>query len=183
MFKRTLILVSSFCLLVFPASAGPDDFVAGKTIPEYGKIAAVSVDKPLSPNSKFKIAFDTAKGAKPGELNRTLTSAARFINMHTAAGVKEKNIKLAIVLHGGAVKDVTLEEHYAEIQDADPLKNANAALVKTLIEHGVLFYVCGQSAAYYDVSNEDLLPGVEMSLSAMTVHSQLQQQGYTLNPF
>ncbi|HBH44411.1 MAG TPA: hypothetical protein DDY28_08390, partial [Hyphomonas atlantica] len=43
--------------------------------------------------------------------------------------------------------------------------------------------LCGQTAAYRDVTKADLLPGVEMSLSAMTAHAQLQQDGYTLNPF
>jgi hypothetical protein len=33
------------------------------------------------------------------------------------------------------------------------------------------------------VKTEDLLPGVEMALSAMTAHALLQQQGYTFNPF
>ena len=33
------------------------------------------------------------------------------------------------------------------------------------------------------VTNDDLLPGVELALSAMTMHALLQQKGYTLNPF
>jgi len=104
--------------------------------------------------------------------------------MHTAASIKEKNIKLAIVIHGGATKDVTKEAYYSSSQEGDDKKeNANAALIKTLIEHGVEFYVCGQSAAYYDVDNTDLLPDVKMALSAMTAHALLQQKGYTLNPF
>ena len=36
---------------------------------------------------------------------------------------------------------------------------------------------------FYDITGGDLLPGVEMSLSAMTAHALLQQDGYTLNPF
>jgi hypothetical protein len=36
---------------------------------------------------------------------------------------------------------------------------------------------------YYDIGKDDLLPKVELSLSAMTTHAQLQSQGYTLNPF
>jgi len=183
--KTKFSLYAAGLLLVGSVSAfaGPDDFVAGKTIPAYGKIAAVDVDQRVYSYSKFKIAFDTAKGADAGELNRTLTSAARFINMHTEAGVKPKNIKLAIVVHGGAVKDVTNDAFYAEGQDGTPVSNANAALVKTLIENGVEFYVCGQSAVYYGVGNDDLLPGVKMSLSAMTAHALLQQKKYTLNPF
>ena len=52
-----------------------------------------------------------------------------------------------------------------------------------MIDQGVRVIVCGQSAAYYDVENDALLPGVEMALSAMTAHAVLQQQGYALNPF
>jgi len=171
-------------LVPISAFAGPDDFTAGKTIPEYGKIAPVDVDQPVKSYSKFKIAFDTAKHAKPGELNRTLSSAARFINMHTEAGVKAKNIKLAVVIHGGATRDIARNEYYHARQDGnDILDNANAGLVKALIDNGVQIFVCGQSAAYYDLKNEDLLPGVQMSLSAMTSHALLQQKGYTLNPF
>tara|TARA_Y100000588_G_scaffold170524_1_gene184375 strand:+ start:507 stop:614 length:108 start_codon:yes stop_codon:yes gene_type:complete len=33
------------------------------------------------------------------------------------------------------------------------------------------------------VKQQQLIPGVQMALSAMTAHAQLQQQGYTLNPF
>ncbi len=166
------------------ALAGSDAFKQGQAIPEFGKIAEIKVDQPVYKHHKFKVAFDVSKQAEAGELNRNLVSAARFINMHTAAGVKEKNIKLAIVLHGGAAKDVTRAEYYAGTQEGDSKKeNANAALVKTLINHGVEFYVCGQTAAYYDIKNEDLLPGVKMALSAMTAHALLQQKGYTLNPF
>ena len=196
---RTLFLTIVASLMVAaPALAGPDAFTAGKTIPEYGKIAQVKVDQPVYKHNKFKVVFDVNKQADAGELNRNLVSAARFINMHTAAGVKEKNIKLAIVLHGGAATDVTRDGFYKNAQkkkaaadttviegaDAVDFKsNANAALVKTLIDHGVEFYVCGQTAAYYDIDNTDLLPDVKMALSAMTAHALLQQKGYTLNPF
>ena len=181
--KFAVAILSLSVVASVSAWASPDDFVAGKTIPEYGKIARVKIDQPVDSHSEFKTAFDTSKGAKLGELNRTLTSAARFINMHTDAGVKQDNIRLAVVLHGGASKDVTLNSYYKSTQEGEALDNENAALVKTLIEHGVSIYICGQSAAYYDIDNDDLLPGVQMSLSAMTAHALLQQNGYTLNPF
>ena len=62
-------------------------------------------------------------------------------------------------------------------------ENPNAALVDALIKAGVRIIVCGQSAAGQGVKKTDLLPGVELALSAMTAHALLQQQGYTLNPF
>lgn len=43
--------------------------------------------------------------------------------------------------------------------------------------------LCGQSAAYYQVQNADLVPGVQMALSAMTAHAVLAREGYSLNPF
>ncbi len=52
-----------------------------------------------------------------------------------------------------------------------------------MLEAGVRFIVCGQSAAGQGVANDDLIDGVEVALSAMTAHALLQQQGYTVNPF
>ena len=192
---KTLFLIAAACIMSsVPALAEPEAFTSGQSIPEFGKIAEVKVDQPVYRHHKFKVAFDVSKQADTGELNRNLVSVARFINMHTAAGVKEKNIKLAVVIHGGATKDVTNETYYnasqngasqnGASQDGDDKKaNANAALIKTLIDHGVEVYVCGQSAVFYDIDNTDLLPDVKMALSAMTAHALLQQKGYTLNPF
>lgn len=179
-----LAVVSALSFSSF-AYAGPEAFSAGKAIPEFGKIAHVDVDQPVYGYSKFKVAFDVSARTDAGKINRKLESAARFINMHDAAGVKVKNIKLAIVLHGGAVRDVTGAEYYTTSlkPDEEKSENVNAALVEALVAKGVKFYVCGQSAAYYDVKNTDLLPGVDMALSAMTAHALLQQKGYTLNPF
>ena len=91
--------------------------------------------------------------------------------MHARAGVDPNRIELAVVVHGTAVHDVSGESP------------ASADLVATLVKLGVRIIVCGQSAAYYDVETGDLLPGVEMALSAMTAHALLQQEGFTINPF
>jgi len=91
------------------------------------------------------------------------------------------NIQLAIVVHGGAAFDLTNQEFFAAHKDGR--KNASAAAIAQLQDHGVQIYLCGQSAAAHGITNADLLPGVKMSLSAMTAHALLQQQGYTINPF
>ncbi len=152
--------------------AGPEDFSTGPLIEGYGPAAGVDVTMPLPRDTVFRIAFDAAKGAGEDALNTTLTSAARFMNMQVAHGVPANNLHLAVVIHGGAVADVTTAS-------AGP----NTGLVAALQEHGVRLVVCGQSAAYRGLKNGDLLPGVEMALSAMTAHALLQQEGYTLNPF
>ncbi len=163
------------------ALAGVDAFHPGPVIPGFGKIADVVIEQPIPEGTVFRVRFDASKGAAPGALNRTLESAARFLNMHAANGVPEDNIHLAVVLHGKAAMDVTRAAYYGPHHDGKA--NANAALVAALAAHGVRLYVCGQTAAYYGIRNEDLLPGATMALSAMTAHALLAREGYTLNPF
>lgn len=159
-----------------PAFAGPDDFKTGPLIPEYGRIIVVPGAEPLAANTVFNVAFDvTQRGEKDG-VNRRFESAARFLNMHAAVGVAPENMKLAVVVHGPAVLDLTNDTVYGG-------DNKNADLIRLLLANGVSVHVCGQSAAYQNVKAEDLLPGVKMAVSAMTAHALLQQQGYTLNPF
>jgi len=158
-------------ILTTPVFAGEDAFRPGVAIPAYGKIAEVPGMSPIPAGAMFKVRFDISKPAQKDEINRNLDSAARFINMHTDAGVILNRINLAMVIHGAAVKNMTQN---------DP---KNAALIKALSEKGVKFYVCGQSAAWHSVKMEDLTPGVEMALSAMTAHALLDAEGYSLNPF
>jgi intracellular sulfur oxidation DsrE/DsrF family protein len=174
------VIIGVFAFVTSPTLAGPADFGPGPLISDYGRIAAVESDMSIPETTVMRVAFDVTNQADAGEFNRSISSAARFLNMHVAAGMPAENIHLAIVLHGSAVHDVTNAAHYDDLMQTP---NANAPLIATLIEHGVEFYVCGQSAVYHDVENAALLPGVNMALSAMTAHALLQQNGYTLNPF
>jgi intracellular sulfur oxidation DsrE/DsrF family protein len=61
--------------------------------------------------------------------------------------------------------------------------NANAGLVAALVANGVEIILCGQSVANAGIEPDSLLPGVRLSLSAMTAFALLQQDGYTVNPF
>ena len=179
MFLRSAVALGLFSLAT-PAFADDAAFSTGPVIAEFGPAAAVETDFDIPEGAAFKHSFDVSKQAEAGALNRSLVSAARFLNMHGRAGVAPENMALALVIHGGATKDVTKAGYYAETVGGE---NANAALINALRAQGVRIIVCGQSAAYYGVANDDLLPGVEMALSAMTAHALLQQQGYTVNPF
>jgi intracellular sulfur oxidation DsrE/DsrF family protein len=171
----------AICLLPSVAFAGPDNFKIGPVFEAFGPVATVPDAQALPASSEFKISFDTAKASEGEALNRTLESAARFINMHAAAGVDPDNVDVAVIVHGGAAFDLLTAEPFAARRDG--AANPNAALINALTDHGVRIILCGQTAAYRDISADDLLPGVEMALSAMTAHAQLQQAGYTLNPF
>jgi intracellular sulfur oxidation DsrE/DsrF family protein len=170
--------------LAFAAPAAAQDMSAFKTGPvfeKFGPHAPVEGATEIPADAKFAIAFDVAKPADEGKANRTFESAARFINMHVAAGVDPKNIKIAVVVHSTASMDLMKDSAWFAREKGE--FNPSAAMLSQMLDHGVRFIVCGQSASVYDVSKEDLVPGVEMNLSAMTAHAQLQQQGYTVNPF
>ncbi|WP_100260345.1 DsrE family protein [Qipengyuania seohaensis] len=173
--ETRLFRAASLAALACAAPVAAQDMSAFKTGPviaQFGPHAPVEGIGEVPGDTEFSIAFDVAKPADEGARNRGFESAARFINMHVAHGVPEDNIRIAVVVHGKAVNDLL----------ASP-DNTSADMVQVMLGQGVRFIVCGQSAVAYGVTQDELLPGVEMALSAMTAHALLQQRGYTVNPF
>jgi len=180
----SIVNLACLILLMFSleaqAASGLSAFESGAVIKDFGRIAAVDNQLPIPENMTFKVVFDLGQAAEEGKINRQIDTLARFINMHVANGVKLENIELAMVVHGKAAMDMT-GDFYQKLNKGT--LNANQALIAELTKHQVKFYVCGQTAAYYGIGAEDLLPGVNMALSALTAHAILAQQGYSLNPF
>lgn len=163
-------------ILASPAVwAGFENFSTGPVVEEFGPAAVVAAAS-VPDSATFKIAFDLSEAAKPEKTNTGLESAARLLNMHAKAGLSADDTEVAIVVHGGAAMDLVTDERRGE-------ENPNAVLVAALIDAGVTIQLCGQTAAYRDIEAQDLLPGVSLSVSAMTAHALLQQNGFTLNPF
>lgn len=158
-------------------------FKPGPVLSEFGAHAPVPGTERLPADSRFAIAFDVSTPAGESGPNRGFDSAARFLNMHVANGVPQENIRLVVVVHGKAALELLTNAAYA----ANPLSrqgdNPSAKLVEALLAADVRLILCGQSAAAYGIKPEDLIPGVEMSLSAMTAHALLQKNGFTVNPF
>ena len=163
----------------------PAEFSTGPVIKDFGPVVAVQQSVPLSGDERFKVAFDAVEQGETGKINRRFESLARFLNMHARAGVPAEQIQLALVVHGKAGFDLLSAEHYRakHTELNKDASNPNAALLAALQEAGVRVILCGQSAAYLGIDKAQLLPNVEMALSAMTAHALLQQQGYTINPF
>ncbi|EAQ28110.1 hypothetical protein NAP1_10963 [Erythrobacter sp. NAP1] len=162
-------------LIASPLSAqqaSREAFATGPVFDEFGPHAPVPDVEPIPSFSRFEIAFDVATAAEDGARNRGFESAARFMNMHVAAGVPEDRIKLVVVVHGLAAGDLVSGEG-----------NTSEPMIRAMLDRGIRFILCGQSAAARGVNPDELIEGVEMQLSAMTAHALLQQQGYTVNPF
>lgn len=170
-------LAFGMALLLAPAAhaADPAGFTRGPVIADYGPVADVPDAAPIPPGTHFKVIFDVSEAAADGSVNAGIESAARFLNMHARAGIPPENISIAIVVRGGAVRDLTTRPRPGS-------SNPNAPLIAALIAHHVDIYVCGQAAAHANIATSELLPGVHVALSALTEFALLQQQGYTLIP-
>ncbi len=183
--RKIWIAAVAALLAATPAAAQQADmsaFTPGPVFTDFGPVADIAdADFLIPEGAEFHVAFDVAEPAEDGALNRTFNSAARLINMHARAGVEPMNNRAAVVVHGRAVFDVLHAEAWTA--NGREGENGSAEAIRQMIDQGVRFIVCGQSATAYGVSADDLLPGVEMALSAMTAHAVLQQHGYTVNPF
>jgi len=168
-----VILVSG---MIAHAQTLPEAFTPGPVIEEFGPSAAVEGALPLAKDIELKVAFDIADTEERGGVNRQFETVARFLNMHARAGVDRDAIKPAIVVHGGAAQYLVQPGPTEDATDT-------TRLVIALLDAGVPIYLCGQTAAARGLTKDDLIPGVELSLSAMTAHAQLAQGGYSLNPF
>jgi len=158
-------------------------FKPGPVIADMGAHAPVPGVEQLPADSQFAIAFDVSAPAAEGAPNRGFDSAARFLNMHVAHGVPQENIRLVVVVHGKAALELLTDAAHAANPASRKGDNPSGKLVRALLEEDVRFVLCGQTAAAYGIKPEDLIPGVEMALSAMTAHAVLQKNGFTVNPF
>lgn len=167
-------------LSVFNCWAANEPFTDGPLIFGFGKHAAVQQDLLPGKDMQFKVVFDVGSTADPKKLNKRFDSLARFLNMHVANGIAPEHIQLALVIHGKASNDVLNEIAY---QKKFAVGNPNHELLQSLLKHKVRIMLCGQSATYHQVQNADMIPGVQMALSAMTAHAILASEGYSQNPF
>ena len=105
----TALALGLMAALTVPVAAQEPDLSAFETGPvftEFGRHVAVDTTNALPADTRFAVAFDVVDAAEGDARNRGFESAARFINMHVAAGVPEKNIRVAVVVHGKAVFDL-----------------------------------------------------------------------------
>ncbi len=179
-----ILIACAVCYLVFTSTANAQNrqaFTDGPIIKGFGKVADVDSDVEIPEGFEFKIRFDVGRKASVGAINSSFDSVARLINLHARAGVPIENMDIAIVVHGSAALDLGNKQFYSARNAGK--ENGSATAIATLQKHNVTFYLCGQSAAYQEVTKNDLLDGVKLGWSAMTIHAILDKQGYSLNPF
>ncbi|MEN8040422.1 MAG: DsrE family protein [Actinomycetota bacterium] len=140
----------------------------------------LTIGMELPSGAAWKHAFD-APIPGGGEVNGGLGRADAFVEIMEAAGAGPDQVTVAVVVHGKAVFDVVnATRHVSEVEGSD---HPNADLVERILDAGGEIWVCARSAAWQNVGDDDLLPGVRFAPSAMTAHAELQRRGFSLNPY
>lgn len=178
-FSLSLALMVMFALTPARAAESPE---TGPVIEHFGPVYPVPEDSyNLIPGTNYKVSMDVGSAShQAGKPNRSIESIARFLNMHARNGIDPEDLEISVVLHGTSAQAALHRQSHARLIGQS---NPSALLVEALAEKGVRFYLCGQTAAHYGYTNEDLMPEVTMAVSAMTAHVRLQSEGFTLIPF
>jgi intracellular sulfur oxidation DsrE/DsrF family protein len=134
------------------------------------------------PNMDYKILFEVVSNNPDStikEINSGLDEVARVINLHIASGIPAHKIKVVIVVHAAALNAIKTNEAYQKKYKTD---NPNLKLISDMEKIGARFIACGQAMAFFEVKKEELLPEVKISLTAQTVLTSYQLQGYVWHP-
>lgn len=151
-------------------STGPIVEAGGPTFAVEGLTFQTPMDR------EYKAVFELVSAASaPERQNQSLGTMARYLNMHARAGVPRENVRVAGVVHGGASLALLKDEHYRAANGVD---NPNKELIAEIIAAGGQVILCGQTAGARGITPDQLLPGVQLALSAMTAMTVLQQDGY-----
>lgn len=179
---RKLFLTLGVLCLAFQTAQGQTKPVTGTAVKDFGKFFPVenpSFKTDFTQN--FKVAIDVQEASpKPGEIHPLFNTAARYLNMHTWAGVPLKDLHVALVVHGGGSDAILTDEAY---QAKHGVANPNTSLIGQLNQAGVQIILCGQTAGARGITDQNRNAHVQVALSAMTALVQLQNQGYQLIEF
>ncbi|MEX0290947.1 MAG: DsrE family protein [Flavobacteriaceae bacterium] len=179
--KRLLLISFTLALLCSPKATSQTK-EAGPIIKEYGKVWKIkNPDYPTDTSKEYKVVFDIMNSPEShAAINTSIETAARFLNMHAQAGVPKEQLKVVLVVHNKASKDIITNDAYKKRYGT---ANPNEEMITSLIDEGVEIVFCGQSSLSRNFPIEDTLDGVQLALSAMTALIQLQNEGYQLIKF
>ena len=155
---------------------------SGPVIMDYGRVWRVdNQDFKINTAKTYKVVFDISYSPNDtAQLNTSIETAARFLNMHAQNGLPLEQLNVALVVHGKAAKDLLWSEAY---KTKWGVENPNEKLLTDLMRVGVDIILCGQTFSSEGFLKEDLIKGVQLSLSAMTALIQLQDDNYRLIKF
>jgi len=154
----------------------------GLIMENFGKVYHVdNPDLKFEKDKEYKVIFDIyTDSSEKDSVNPLLKSVANYLQVHTQNGVSKENMKIAVILHGVASKNVLNNETHLKQYKSN---NPNIELIKALKNADVELFAGGQSyyGEGYDFINK--LPEIKMALSAITALVWYQTAGYQIINF
>ena len=180
--EKRILFLGLMLLFFYPCKLLSQTKSSGPIIENYGEVWKIEAPSYTTATSKeFRVVFDIMNSPEShSQINKRIETAARFLNMHAQSGVERENLRVVLVVHNEATKDIMTSKAY---RDRFSANNPNEALVEELIAAGVKFVLCGQSSLSRNYPIEEAIDGVQLALSAMTALVQLQDEGYQLIKF
>lgn len=143
----------------------------------YGSIVPMP-DATQQPRPGTRLCLDVTTSGEWERVNPGLEKVARCFNIYASAGTKGTDAQFAVIIHGGALPSILHAEKYRLQFGTDG--NPNIDLLQKLHDAGVTIYVCGQAMAQKEWKKSDILPFIEVAVSAITANANHQLDGYLL---
>lgn len=173
-------LAAVLCLTASAVARQPSgDKLVYPIVPNVGGVVPLP-DAAEQPRKRAKVIFEITADARPVDLNKGVERVARLLNLYGAAGLKASDVKIAMVLHGGATKSALSDAAYKQRSGAE--KNPNLAVIAELRKAGVEVFVCGQALAYKGFRHSEVAEGIKVASAALSVVINKQSDGYSYVP-
>jgi intracellular sulfur oxidation DsrE/DsrF family protein len=163
-----------------PAAALAQAPAAGPLIADYGKTTPVpNASERPDPRLDYKVVFSVTKSGGDAEPPPALDKAARLANLLAQSGVDAAHRHIVVIFYGPATTAVL---NPAGVKARGKASNPSAEAIDELSRAGVSVRVCGQALAGAKINRDEVLPQVQVDLSAVTTLATLQLRGYALLP-
>lgn len=152
-----------------------------KSDPMSGVLPVPIIDEWPDTNQVYKLLFVWTYGsrdsAKLAKNNAALADIGRVVNLHIASHIPLRNLQLVAAVHGPSVfsllNDAAYEQRFHR-------KNPNITLIHELQDAGMKFIACGQAMGFLDVKKADLLPGINVAMTAQTIITSYEMKGFVV---
>ncbi len=152
---------------------------SGTILEKYGKV--YSTEKPdttFENDKEYKVIFDIyADQSKDEESNPQIEAVIKYLNTSLEQGISNEYLKVAVIFHGTATKNVLNDIAYNKLFNAD---NPNKLLIQRLKDSGVEIYVDKKSYFGNVYELKDKSPGIKMAYSAMAALNRYESDGYKI---
>jgi intracellular sulfur oxidation DsrE/DsrF family protein len=132
-----------------------------------------------NPNTIYKVVFSIGKPSPDAKkANPALTTVARYVNTLAKYGVPVEHRKIVVMIHHRGEGWEMILKNDAHRRATEGLDNPNIEMIQKLQAAGVQFRVCGQLVVGRKINPDDILPGIQTDLWALTSLVDLQLDGY-----